>query len=50
MGDQEGLVRELVLVLKQQTLRETLRQRNLEATERYFSWDRIADATSHFFG
>jgi glycosyltransferase involved in cell wall biosynthesis len=44
MGDREGLVRELILVLKQQTLRETLRQRNLEATERYFSWDRIADA------
>jgi glycosyltransferase involved in cell wall biosynthesis len=44
MGDREGLVRELVLVLKQQTLRETLRQRNLEATERYFSWDRIADS------
>jgi len=44
MGDREGLVRELVLVLKQQTLRETLRQRNLEATERYFSWDRITDA------
>ena len=43
MGDQEGLVRELILVLKQQTLREALRQRNLEATERYFSWDRIAD-------
>ena len=43
-GNREGLVRELVLVLKQQTLRETLRQRNLEATERYFSWDRIADA------
>jgi glycosyltransferase involved in cell wall biosynthesis len=44
MGDREGLVRELVVVLRQQTLRETLRQRNLEATERYFSWDRIADA------
>jgi glycosyltransferase involved in cell wall biosynthesis len=48
MGDREGLVRELVLVLKQQTLRETLRQRNLEATERYFSWDRIADAYLSF--
>jgi len=44
MGDREGLVRELVQVLKQETLRETLRQRNLEATERFFSWDRIADA------
>jgi glycosyltransferase involved in cell wall biosynthesis len=48
MGDREGLVRELVLVLQQQTLRETLRQRNLEATERYFSWDRIADAYLSF--
>jgi glycosyltransferase involved in cell wall biosynthesis len=48
MGDREGLVRELVLVLKQQGLRETLRQRNLEATERYFSWDRIADAYLSF--
>jgi glycosyltransferase involved in cell wall biosynthesis len=48
IGDREGLVRELVLVLQQQTLRETLRQRNLEATERYFSWDRIADAYLSF--
>jgi glycosyltransferase involved in cell wall biosynthesis len=48
MGDREGLVRELVQVLKQQTLRATLRQRNLEATERYFSWDRIADAYLSF--
>jgi len=48
MGDREGLVRELVLVLKQQMLRETLRQRNLEAAERYFSWDRIADAYLSF--
>lgn len=48
MGDREGLVRELVLVLKQQTLRETLRQRNLEATERYFSWDCIVDAYLSF--
>lgn len=48
MGDREGLVRELVLVLKQKGLRETLRQRNLEAAERYFSWDRIADAYLSF--
>jgi glycosyltransferase involved in cell wall biosynthesis len=48
MGDREGLVRELVLVLKQPTLRETLRQRNFEATERYFSWDRIADSYLSF--
>ena len=47
-GDREGLVRELVLVLKQQTLRETLRQRSLAVTERYFSWDRIADAYLSF--
>jgi glycosyltransferase involved in cell wall biosynthesis len=48
MGDRDGLVRELVLVLKQRGLRETLRLRNLEATERYFSWDRIADAYLSF--
>jgi len=48
LGDREGLVRELVLVLKQQTLRDTLRRRNLEATERYFSWDGIADAYLSF--
>jgi glycosyltransferase involved in cell wall biosynthesis len=48
IGDREGLVRELVLVLQQPTLRETLRQRNLEAAERYFSWDRIADAYLSF--
>jgi glycosyltransferase involved in cell wall biosynthesis len=50
VGDREGLVRELVLVLKQEGLRETLRQRNFEATERYFSWDRIADAYLSFLG
>lgn len=43
LGDRDGLVRELVLILKQPTLREALRQRNLEAAERYFSWDCIAD-------
>jgi glycosyltransferase involved in cell wall biosynthesis len=48
IGDREGLVRELVMVLQQPTLRETLRQRNLEAPERYFSWDRIADAYLSF--
>ena len=48
IGDREGLVRELVLVLQQPTLRETLRQRNLEVAERYFSWDRIADAYLSF--
>jgi glycosyltransferase involved in cell wall biosynthesis len=50
MGDREALARELVLVLKQRALREMLRQRNLEATERYFSWDRIADAYIAFLG
>ena len=48
MGDREGLVRELVLVLKEQTLRESLRRRNFEATRRYFSWDCIADAYLSF--
>ena len=48
IGDREALVRELVLVLQQPTLRETLRLRNLEAAERYFSWDRIADAYLSF--
>lgn len=48
MGDREGLVRELVLVLKNQSMRETLRQRSLEATERYFSWDCIANAYQSF--
>jgi hypothetical protein len=50
MGDRDGLVRELLLVLGEQGLRETLRQRNLEATERYFSWDRIADGYLSFLG
>jgi hypothetical protein len=48
MGDRDGLVRELVLVLKNESLRETLRQRNLEANERYFSWDCIAHAYQSF--
>lgn len=48
IGDREGLVRELALVLQQPTLRETLRQRNLEVAERYFSWDCIADAYLSF--
>jgi glycosyltransferase involved in cell wall biosynthesis len=44
LGDQQGLIRELILVLKDDALREALRQRNLKAAERYFSWDCIADA------
>ena len=43
-GDQQGLIRELTLVLRDPVLREKLRQRSLEAAKRYFSWDRIADA------
>jgi glycosyltransferase involved in cell wall biosynthesis len=50
LGDQEGLLRELVLALKQQSLLDALRLRNLEAAERYFSWDRIADAYLSFLG
>jgi len=44
VGDREGLVRELVAVLKDPALRESLRERNLQAAEKYFSWDCIADA------
>lgn len=44
VGDQEGLIRELTLVLKDRALRESLRKRNLEVAERYLSWDCIADA------
>jgi glycosyltransferase involved in cell wall biosynthesis len=43
VGDVDGLVRELASVLREDALRETLRQRSLEATRRYFSWKRIAD-------
>lgn len=42
VGDADGLVRELVSVLHDEALRETLRQRNLEATRQYFTWERIA--------
>lgn len=44
VGDVESLIRELVLLLRQPFLREELRQRSLEAVQRYFSWDRIAEA------
>ena len=44
MGDQQGLIRELTVVLRDPVLRERLRQRSLEAAKTYFSWDRIADA------
>jgi len=43
MGDTEGLLRELVSVLREATLREQLRRRNLEAARRYFAWDRIGE-------
>jgi glycosyltransferase involved in cell wall biosynthesis len=43
IGDVEGLIRELVLVLQQPTLQEALRRQSLEAAQRYFSWDRIAE-------
>jgi glycosyltransferase involved in cell wall biosynthesis len=44
IGDVEGLVRELVLVLQQPMLQEALRRRSLEAAQLYFSWDCIAAA------
>ena len=44
LGDQQALERELIVVLKDRALRESPRQRNLAAAERYFSWDHIADA------
>lgn len=43
VGDEAGLVRELVSVLREDAFRETLRQRSMEAARRYFSWERIAD-------
>jgi glycosyltransferase involved in cell wall biosynthesis len=43
VGDVDGLVRELTAVLRDDSLRETLCQRSLEASRLYFSWDRIAE-------
>jgi glycosyltransferase involved in cell wall biosynthesis len=43
VGDQQGLVRELILILKDRALHEALRERNLKAASQHFSWDRIAD-------
>lgn len=43
LGDADGLVREVTSVLRDDELRESLRQRNLEASRRYFSWEKIAD-------
>jgi glycosyltransferase involved in cell wall biosynthesis len=42
-GDQDGLVRELVSVLRDEALRLSLRQRSMAASQQYFSWERIAD-------
>jgi len=44
VGDVESLIRELVLLLRQPALRAELSQRSLVAVQRYFSWDRIAEA------
>ncbi len=41
-GDVQGCARELIAVLKDGTLRESLRGRSREAAKRYFSWDVIA--------
>ncbi len=43
LGQAEALVQELVSVLSDDRLRESLRQRSREATEKYFSWERIAE-------
>jgi glycosyltransferase involved in cell wall biosynthesis len=42
-GDDQGLLRELLAVLRDDSLRETLAQRSRSAQQRYFSWERIAD-------
>ena len=42
VGDAEGLVRETVAVLRDETLRQQLRERSLLAAQQYFSWDYIA--------
>ena len=42
-GDDQGLLRELLAVLRDDSLRETLAQRSRNAQQRYFSWERIAD-------
>lgn len=44
LGDADGLVRELASVLGDPALNASLRERNLQASRRYFSWDRIAEA------
>lgn len=42
LGDADGLFRELVSVLRDDVLRKALRNRSLDAAEKYFSWDCIA--------
>jgi glycosyltransferase involved in cell wall biosynthesis len=43
LGDADGLVRELTSVLRDDALREMLRQRSHDASRRYFSWESIAE-------
>jgi glycosyltransferase involved in cell wall biosynthesis len=42
VGDIDGVVRELVSVLRDTTLRQDLSQQSLDATRQYFTWERIA--------
>jgi glycosyltransferase involved in cell wall biosynthesis len=42
LGDEESLVRELVAVLTDSTLRAALQERSRRAAEQHFSWDEIA--------
>lgn len=42
IGDREGLVKSLTQVLKDEDLNRELRQRSLNAAQKYFSWDAIA--------
>jgi glycosyltransferase involved in cell wall biosynthesis len=42
IGDADGLLRELVSVLRDDILRKALRSRSLDAAQKYFSWERIA--------
>ena len=43
LGDSRGLLRELLAVLCNHSLRETLAQRSRQAQQQYFSWDHIAE-------
>ena len=44
VGDADGLARQIICVLQDQSLYETLRQRSLTTADQYFSWPHIADA------